>query len=389
MARAYTWEALAHATCRRQFPRVRGRGAAAVVDLVERVGPIQSQVARSPFVTASSRVPGVAHGAVTEAYESLGIVRGSNLRGTVHTSAVPHHRLLDAVTRHAMEKGWRRHLKLDRSTVADVQEGIEDFAQAEWRTPGQLREHLVAWLSEHEGSSAADAAATTGVGRAFAHVHSGLIRRPLGDGAWDRQTAPCYRTASEVLGEERRIGLDPAEALVALTRQHLRAFGPANRRDIAWWTGEGLTAVDAALATLADELTQRPGPGGQTYYDLVDAPTGGHADPGVRLLPEYDALIVGYDPKSRDRFLDPAHLPQIWMSANGMFSASVLADGQLAAAWKIVADGAARARSRIEVEMFPGVRRLRETDLADQVEALESVLGIEIADVAIRSPTRS
>jgi hypothetical protein len=386
MARAYTWETLARATCRRQFPRIRGRGAAGVVELVERVGPIQSQVARSPFVTVSSRLPGATHEAVTEAYESFGVVRGSNLRGTVHTSARSHHDLLDAVTRHAMEKGWRRHLKLERASVADVRAGIEDFARSGWRTPDELREHLIAWLGEHEGPSAANAAATTGVGRAFAHVHSGLLRRPLGDGAWDRQGAPGYRTASEVLGEASRADLDPAGALVALTRQHLRAFGPANRRDVAWWTGDGLTAVDAALATLADELTCRPGPDGQSYYDLADRPAAGHADPGVRLLPEYDALVVGYDPKSRDRFLDPEHLPQMWMSANGMFSASVLADGRLAAAWKLVAE---KARHRIEVEMFPGVRRLAESDLADQAAALETVLSIEIADMAIRSPARA
>jgi hypothetical protein len=381
MARAYTWDTLARATCRRQFPRIRGRGAPAVVELVERVGPIQSQVARSPFVTVSSRLPGATREAVTEAYESLGVVRGSNLRGTVHTSASSHHGLLDAVTRHAMEKGWRRHLKLERASVADVQAGIEDFARSGWRTPDELREHLIAWLGEHEGTSAAHAAATTGVGRAFAHVHSGLLRRPLGDGAWDRQAAPGYRTASEVLGEASRADLDPAGALVALTRQHLRAFGPANRRDVAWWTGDGLTAVDAVLAKLADELTCRLGPDGQSYYDLADPPAGGQADPGVRLLPEYDALVVGYDPKSRDRFLDPEHLPQIRMSANGMFSASVLADGRLAAAWKLVAE---KARHRIEIEMFPGVRRLAESDLAGQVVALEKALDITIADVAIR-----
>lgn len=176
----------------------------------------------------------------------------------------------------------------------------------------------------------------------------------------------------------------PAEALVALTRQHLRAFGPANRRDVAWWTGEGLTRVDAALAALRDELTDRPGPDGQTYFDVVKPPTGRAGDVGVRLLPEYDAAVVGYDPNSRDRFLDPAHLPQIWMSANGMFSASVLAGGRLVAAWKLVVDGADKARRRIEVEMFPGVPRLAEADLTDQVWALESALDVEVVDIVIR-----
>jgi hypothetical protein len=380
VARAYTWDALARATVSRQFPRIRGRGAGSVVELVERVGPIQSQVPRSPFVTVSSRLPGAAHSAINEAYESLGIVRGSNLRGTVHTSARAQHRVLDAVTRRAMGNGWRRHLKLERAPVADVQAGIESFARDGWRTPDELREHLIGWLGEHEGAAAKEAAATTGVGRAFAHVHSGLIRRPLGDGAWDRQSAPGYRTASEVLDEPPRSAIDPNDALVALARQHLRAFGPANRRDVAWWAGEALGAVDAAIDTLGDELTRRPGPDGQTYYDLVDAPTGGLADPGVRLLPEYDAVVVGYDPKSRDRFLDSAHLPRIWMSANGMFSAGVLVDCRLAAAWKIVSD---KSRRRIEVEMFPGMPRLAESDLADQVAALEAALAVEIYDVAI------
>jgi hypothetical protein len=381
VARAYTWEELSRATARRQFPKLRGRGTEAVADLFQRVGPIQSQVARSPFVTVSSRLPGATHAAVSEAYESLRIVRGSSLRGTVHTSVRDQHRLLDAVTRRSTEKGWRRNLKLQRTTVADIQAGIEDFARDEWRTPEQLREHLVGWLREHEGPAAADAAATTGVGRAFAHLHSGLVRKPLDGRPWDRQSAPGYRTASVVLGDEPRERLDSVTALVDLTRQHLRAFGPATRRDIAWWTGEGLTAVDAAIAALVGELTSRPGPDGQTYHDLADAPTGGHADPGVRLLPEYDAVVVGYDPKSRDRFLDPAHLPRIWMSANGLFSPGVLSGGRLVAAWKLAAD---RSRRRIDVEMFPGVPRLTEDDLADQVAALEAALAIEVDDVAIR-----
>jgi len=58
----YTWEQLARATLRRQFPAIRGRGRADVVELVRRVGPIQSQVVRSPFVAESARLPGASYG---------------------------------------------------------------------------------------------------------------------------------------------------------------------------------------------------------------------------------------------------------------------------------------------------------------------------------------
>ncbi len=381
--RAYTWEQLARSTLKRQFPRIRGRDQSAVVELVRRVGPIQSQVARSPFVTVSSRLPGTTYDAISAAYESFDVLRGSNLRGTVHTCVREHHPLLDTITRRTMELGWRRNLRLEKTTVADVQGSIEDFATGEWRTPEELRVHLVSWLKRHESTEAAELARTSGVGRAFAHVHSAMIRRPLGDGGWDRQAAPGYRVAADVLGEPRSPWLnDPDDALVALTRQHLAAYGPANRRDIAWWSGDGLRHVDAALASLADELTERSGPDGQTYYDLVEAPSGGHADPGVRLVAEFDALVVGYDPKTRDRFLDPDHLPHVWLQQNGTFSSAVLSDARLSASWKFAGQADSR---RIEVQMFPGRRRLDESDLADQVKALEQALAISVTDVQIHS----
>ena len=43
-------------------PEVEGRDAAAVAEAVRRVGPIQSQTARSPFLGLAARLPGVTHG---------------------------------------------------------------------------------------------------------------------------------------------------------------------------------------------------------------------------------------------------------------------------------------------------------------------------------------
>lgn len=379
--RSYTWEQLRNATLRRQFPRIRGRGPAAVVELVRRVGPIQSQVARAPFVTVSSRLPGACYADIAAAYEAGDLVRGSNLRGTVHTCVREHHPLLDAVTRRAMDKGWTRNLRLERTTAADVQAGIEAFATGQWRTPDELRAHLATWLGTHEGAESAETVRISGVGRAFAHIHSGLVRRPLGDAGWERQAAPGYRLATEVLGDDRAPLVDePDAALVALTRQHLTAFGPANRRDVAWWSGAGIRQVDRALVLLGDELTERPGPDGQTYYDLIDGPGRSESEPGVLLLPEFDAVLVGYDPATRDRFLAPEHLPHVWQQQNGLFSSAVLSGGLLVASWSFVGAGDTR---RIEVRMFPGAPLLTEAALAGQVAALEAALAIRVTDIEI------
>ena len=382
VARAYTWEELAASTLRRQFPpEVAGRGAASVVDLLRRVGPIQSQVARAPFLAVSSRLPGASYDDIVAAHESYDAVRGSSLRGTVHTSTADQHPLLDAITRRTLANLWRRSLKLRRVDAEAVRAAMERFATGEWRTPQELRAHLVSWLAEHDSAEAAEAAGTGGGGRAMAHLHSALIRRPLNGTGWERQSPPGYRVRTDVVGEPPSPWLDdPDRALVALTRVHLAAYGPANRRDIAWWSGERLGNVDSALAALGDEVESRPGPDGQLYYHLLEVSPGGSEDPGLRLLPEYDALVVAYDPKSRRRFLRDEHVPFLWQMANGSFSAAVLADARLRGSWKLSGSG---ARRRLEVRMFPGERLVDPGDFADQVAALEAALPLRIADVEV------
>lgn len=383
--RPSTWDELARATLRRQFPTLQRRGSASVVELVRRVGPIQSQVARAPFVTVASRLPGATYADITAVHEAFDLVRGSNLRGTVHTCVAEQHPVLDAVARRSLANLWRRSLKLKRVSVEQCRAEMQRFATGQWRSPEQLRDHLTSWLASVESAASVEASRTSGVGRAMAHGHSALVRRPM-TGGWDRQAPPGYRVATDLLGVAPSTLLDdPDAALLAITRMHLAAYGPANRRDIAWWSGAGLREVDRALAGLSDELAERDGPDGVPYYDLVQAPASGNDDPGVRMLPEYDALVVGYDPHTRDRFIDPDHLRYFWLMGNGSFSSVVLDHGRLTASWKFA--GAAASR-RIDVRMFPGQRVLAESDLADQVVALEAALNIKVADIAIEASAR-
>ena len=86
-------------TLSRQFPTIAGHGPAAIVDLFWRLGPIQSQVPRAPFLTISSRLPGVTYDTVCELFESHQLVKTSNIRGTVHSSVPEQFGWLDAVAR--------------------------------------------------------------------------------------------------------------------------------------------------------------------------------------------------------------------------------------------------------------------------------------------------
>ena len=98
MARLTT-DDLAALTLARQFPPIESRGAAGVLELFRRLGPIQSQVPRAPFLTISSRLPGVAYDTVCALFESHQLVKTSNIRGTVHSSVPEQFAWLDAVAR--------------------------------------------------------------------------------------------------------------------------------------------------------------------------------------------------------------------------------------------------------------------------------------------------
>ena len=121
------------------------------------------------------------------------------------------------------------------------------------------------------------------------------------------------------------------------------------------------------------------GPEEKHYLDLADAPTDGQEDPGLRLLPEFDGLFVGYAGTNRTRFLTAQQLPSVWAKVNGMFSPIVLYGGRIVATWKTLAVGKDTA---IEVRMLDPHRPTPEHLFADAA-ATEEVLALRISDLRV------
>ncbi|HXH78326.1 DNA glycosylase AlkZ-like family protein [Nocardioides sp.] len=135
--------------------------------------------------------------------------------------------------------------------------------------------------------------------------------------------------------------------------------------------------VDEALDRLG--LVGAPGPDGRTYVDVPDAPAGRDL-PGVRLLPEFDALMCGYDPSARDRFAEPDHLRRLWNQSNGMVLPPLLVDGRITGHWR--AGGSAKRRP-LDIVWFAGTRRPDQSELAATVTSLEAALDITITGVTL------
>ncbi|RYB91122.1 winged helix DNA-binding domain-containing protein [Nocardioides oleivorans] len=357
---ALTWDDLAAASLARQFP---SDPAPDLAGRLAQTGPIQSQTARSPFLGLAARHPGTTREEVTEAYESGGVVRGSTIRGTVHTATPDQFAALGAATRVGQRALWTRMLRLEHATLEELWTATEAFA-ADWRSTDALEQHLHDWLVAREGR---DDVTGQPAGRYLAFGHGGLVRRPV-NGDWAGQGAPEYRFLPPVT--------DPTVA--DAVRLHLRCHGPSSRQDVAWWSGLGLRSVDSMLDQV-DGLVRDDGPDGRTYVDLVGAPPPREL-PGVRLLPEFDALMCGYDPAGRVRFSERAHLDRLWIGANGMVLAPLLVDGRITGFWR--ATGTARRRP-LEVTWFAGTRKPRRSELEAPVAALEAALGITVTDVSI------
>jgi winged helix DNA-binding protein len=368
---AYDWDELRGLSLARQFPEVGGRDAEAVAETVRRIGPIQSQTARSPYAGLGARLPGVTHAAVTEAYESWSVVRGSTIRGTVHTCAADHHPLLDATTRVGNRTLWSRTLKLEHHSLEDVWAAVEDFACDTWRTPAELLGFLTGWLEGHDEPEAARRLDNE-AGRYFSFGHGGLLRRPLA-GAWSGQGAPGYRTAAAVV----TVRTVPDDPLLEAVRVHLASYGPASRHDVAWWSGLGLRQVDDLLGRL--DVGWRDGPDGRAYADLPDPPAARDL-PGVRLMPEFDAVLCGYDPKARDRFVTPSDHARLWHHHNGYMLAPVLVDGRIGGYWRI--EGSGRAKE-LAVTSFPGSRRPRKAEVGEPAAALATALDVTFASITV------
>ncbi|MGN0064654.1 MAG: DNA glycosylase AlkZ-like family protein [Nocardioides sp.] len=362
---AWTWEELAGRALARQFSASAGD----VASLVARTGPLQTQTARSTHLGIAARRSGTTREEIAAAFTSSALVRGSTVRGTVHTATPEQFALLQHPTSLGQRSTWRRVLGVDDATVEALWAAVEQHTGTAWRSVDELAEHQTGWLRARGLDDAADRLAGA-QGRYLLFGHGGLVRRPV-NGAWEGQGRPEYRSARALTG------LAPGRSMAEVVRLHLRSHGPASRHDLAWWSGVGLRVVDAALAEVG--LDPVPGPDGRDYVDLPDSP-GPVALPGVRLLPEFDALLCAYEPSARARFVTPEHHRALWHSANGQVLSPLLVDGRITGFWRAM--GSARRRP-LEVHWFAGTRRPRTGELEGPVQDLSTALGIRVTEVTV------
>ena len=308
---------LNRATLARQMLLERAAGVG-VPAAVERVGGMQAQEPKHPYIGLWSRVAGFEADALRRALARRDVVRGTLMRSTLH--------LVSAADYVAL----RLALQPPRSVALRVL-----GARAEGLDPDGV---VIAARELLAGRALTFDAIRAGLQERFPDVNDralgyaartlvALVMVPGGaDTRWGYPRACEFALAEEFLGGP----LAPAAPEV-LVERYLGAYGPASAADAGTWSG--VSGLRDVIDAMRDRLAVFADGHGRELFDLPDAPRpGADGDAPVRYLPEFDNLVLAYD--DRTRIIADEHRPFV-TTKNLRVKATFLVDGLVAGIWTL------------------------------------------------------
>lgn len=352
-----------------------------VVAAIERLGALQAQWPRAPYVGLWSRLRRFEREHLERALRERTVVKATLMRGTLHLASAGDYPYFDVAAREGRRAAWSsaqaQYLRMMARSIpeataylarggAGIRDGdafharllrhaagprskddlIDLIASAE-RIPRAVAQHLVCGFIGAFGK--------------LVHVpESGLF---AANRAGDVQAA---RAAIRGI-----VFPPPADAVARTVTRHLAAFGPATVEDTASWTSIRTPAVRAALAAMGRSVRMFRDDRGRVLYDLARAPRPPEdVSAPVRFLPKWDSTLLAYTPAERVRILPAAHHKAVIIK-NGDVAQTFLVDGTVAGTWSLVA-----GPTEAVVEMAPFVRigRAARAELAQEGERLARFL---------------
>jgi hypothetical protein len=334
----------------------RWRAPAGPVQAVRELCGVHAQLPSSSALTLRPRTSGLHADEVERArVQQRALVRTWCMRGTFHLVAADDLAwLLPLLAPTLIAGGRRRHaeLGLDEDTFAKALRIIREALAAH----GQLTR---AELAERLAAHGVDPS-----GQRIAHlVHRAGLEGVICHGP-DRGNEPTFVLLDDWVGRLRP--LDRQAALGELARRYLAAYGPAEPRDLAAWSGLAVREARAAWRLVAAELSEARVAGEPAWLLASRASwlrEPAPAAPLVHLLPGFDVYLLGY----RDRALAvPAERQRMVWTGGGFIKPALTVNGSVVAVW---ATERRRRRLDVVVEPFgelPGeVRASLEAEVAD------------------------
>lgn len=163
---------------------------------------------------------------------------------------------------------------------------------------------------------------------------------------------------------------DRQTALADVVRRYLHAYGPATSQQFAQWLGVPQRWAAELFDSLSDELQRVEVEGASAWLVADDTTAPGEAPRGVRLLPYFDAYVVGCHPR---RLLFPGRAAERALTPSGQAGnfPVLLCDGIVAGVWHLRRSGRKLA---VTVEPFVELTAAQRRELDDQAERIGQFL---------------
>jgi hypothetical protein len=335
-----------------------------LVEAVEAVGALQAQHWPALPVALWSRVRGFSDEDLYRGLEAGELVVGTLLRNTLHLVSAHEHPGYAAVVAGAGADDWRRTKAEPSAEASTLRAQLLCHAREAPRTGQEIAAFIEDWVAAHpKAIDPAELEHQRKYGwRAFQRW-SALVRVPA-DGRWGAKAPAALRAAPGC--SHPPVGDD---ALDAVIRRHLRAFGPASAEDVASWIGWRTPPVRAALERLGPGLADFEDEDGRRLHDLPEAPRPDPETPApARLLAAFDSVLLAYAVKRRARILPDAHRDAVHERANLRIRPTFLVDGLVAGTWTV------EVRRREAIVALRPLQRLARPTRAALVEEAERLV---------------
>ncbi len=177
---------------------------------------------------------------------------------------------------------------------------------------------------------------------------------------------------------------DHMTARGTMLRQYLTAYGPATKKDFAYWSGTSIRRSEPCFDALAEEL-EVVRFRGKDYYlpaghggDLDKPPARGKWP--VRLLHRFDPLLLAH--ANKEIWVDKKHYKKVW-KAGGHIEPVVLVHGRIAGTWKYeIGDD----ELVVEAKLWEKLLKVEPKKIRQEAQRVATFFGVERSKVKLQAP---
>jgi hypothetical protein len=338
-----------------------------VVSAAEAIGAVQSQYWPAVAAAFATRLTAFDPADLCAALERHELLTGPLVRGTLHVASARDHAQYAAVTDASGVCHWQRTTKDPLPEAAGLRQLVADYASTV-RTRDEVAAFIEDWLAAHPGAvPEAEADRQRQSGWRPVLTWPGFTRV----GRWDTPNGPEGVLSAPVLPGSADAP-SPRDALDAVVRSYLRAFGPAGTDDITQWLAWKVGTIRESLARLGDSLATFEDESGRTLYDLPDSPRPDRDAPApARLLPWFDSTLLAYTPERRQRILPEGTWDRVYRRIGLRVDPTFFVDGFVSGLWTVKATA---RKATITLSPFEPLTKAARTEVALEAERLLGVI---------------